>query len=79
MSIERRDFLKASVAISMLSVEPRSLRAEATFAPQPGAWRRFQLRTRIEIKEPEGASQAWVPLPSLTEAAWFRAEQPQRC
>ena len=50
MSIERRDFLKAGVAISMLSVAPRSSRAEATFAPLPGAWRRFQLRTRIEIK-----------------------------
>lgn len=58
----------------MLSVVPRSLRAEATFAPQPGAWRRFQLRTRIKIKEPEVASQAWVPLPSFTDAAWFRSE-----
>ncbi len=74
MSIERRDFLKASVAISMLSVVPRSSRAEVTFAPQPGTWRRFQLSTRIEIKEPEGASQAWVPVPSLTETAWFRSE-----
>ena len=74
MNIQRRSFLKAGVAISMLSVAPRSSWADITLAPQPGAWRRFQLRTRIEIKEPEGASQAWVPLPSLNETAWFRSE-----
>lgn len=74
MNIQRRDFLKAGVAISMFSVAPRSSWADITLAPQPGAWRRFQLHTRIEIKEPEGASQAWVPLPSVTETAWFRSE-----
>ena len=73
MSVERRDFLKASVAISLLSVVPRSVRADAIFAPQPGDWRRFQLRTRIELKQPDGAAQAWVPMPSLDETDWFRS------
>jgi transglutaminase-like putative cysteine protease len=74
MSIERRNVLKAGVAISILSVAPRSSWAETVFAPQPGPWRRFQLRTRIEIKQPEGATQAWIPVPSLHEADWFRSE-----
>src|SRR4029453_5260904 len=74
MSIERRDFLKAGVAISLLSVAPRSLGADSIFAPQPGDWQRFQLRTRIELKQPDGAAQAWVPVPSLDETDWFRSD-----
>jgi transglutaminase-like putative cysteine protease len=74
MTIQRRDFLKAGVAISMLSVVPRSSQADAAFAPRPGAWRRFELRTRIEIKEPSGPTQAWIPVPSLNEADWFRSD-----
>ena len=77
MSMQRRDFLKAGVAISVLSVLPRSARAERVFDPQPGPWRRFEIKTRIEIKEPEGATQAWVPVPHLYEAEWFRAEASQ--
>jgi transglutaminase-like putative cysteine protease len=53
---------------------PRSLRASEGFAPRPGTWRRFELRTHIEIKEPAGATQAWVPVPSVNEAAWFRSK-----
>jgi transglutaminase-like putative cysteine protease len=74
MSIERRAFLKAGVAISLLSVVPRSLRADTAFAPQPGAWRRFELRTRIELAQPDGAAQAWIPVPSLDETDWFRSQ-----
>ncbi len=74
MSIERRNFLKAGVAISMLSVVPRSSRADATFAPQPGAWRRFELRTRVELTQPDGAAQAWIPVPALDETDWFRSD-----
>jgi transglutaminase-like putative cysteine protease len=74
MSIGRRDFLKAGVAISLLSVGPRSAHADATFAPQPGDWRRFQLRTRIALKQPDGTAQAWVPVPSLDETDWFRSD-----
>jgi len=54
-------------------VVPRSVRADAIFAPQPDAWRRFQLRTRIELKRPDRAVQAWVPVPSLDETDWFRS------
>jgi transglutaminase-like putative cysteine protease len=74
MSTGRRDLLKAGVAMSMLSVLPRTAQAYGAFAPQPGAWRRFELRTGIEIMEPAGTTQAWIPVPSLNEADWFRSE-----
>jgi transglutaminase-like putative cysteine protease len=77
LSVQRRDLLKAGVAFSLLSVMPRSARAERVFAPQPGQWRRFEITTRIEIKEPEGATQAWIPVPFLYQAEWFRAEASQ--
>jgi transglutaminase-like putative cysteine protease len=58
----------------MLSVVPRSVQANDPFAPRPGAWRRFELRTRVEIVNAAGATQAWIPIPSLNEADWFRTE-----
>jgi transglutaminase-like putative cysteine protease len=58
----------------MLSALPRAASAYRTFAPEPGPWRRFQLWTRIEIKEPDGPTQAWIPLPSLPQSDWFRSE-----
>jgi transglutaminase-like putative cysteine protease len=36
------------------------------FDPQPGNWRRFEMTTRVEILKPEGATQVWLPLPSVT-------------
>jgi transglutaminase-like putative cysteine protease len=39
-----------------------------------GAWRRFELRTRVELIQPDGAAQAWIPVPSLDEAGWFRSD-----
>ncbi|WP_111423541.1 transglutaminase-like domain-containing protein, partial [Rhodoplanes roseus] len=47
--------------------------AAAAFAPRPGAWRSFAVTTRLEIARPEGRMQAWVPVPSVNEAAWFRS------
>lgn len=69
MSFQRRNFLKAGVVISMLTVVSRSARAHRAFAPQRGPWRRFELRTRIEIGRPEGATQAWGPVPQAETAS----------
>lgn len=74
MRIGRRTFLKAGAAVSVLSTLPRAADADGDFAPQPGAWRRFELRTRVEIRQPSGTTQAWIPVPSLNEPDWFRAE-----
>ena len=74
MSIDRRDFLKASAALSASAFLPSAVRAEGAFAPQPGAWRRFEIVTRLEIAAPAGKTQAWIPVPSVNEPDWFRSE-----
>ncbi len=74
MSPNRREFLKAGAALSAVAAFPRLAFAQAAFAPAPGAWRSFQVVTRLEIAQPEGDVQAWVPLPSVNEAAWFRSD-----
>lgn len=73
MKISRRDLLRAGAAVSALAVLPRTAGAEG-FTPQPGAWRSFEIVTRIEILEPAGATQAWIPVPAVNEPVWSRAE-----
>ena len=50
---------------------PGLARAENGFAPRPGAWRRFEIVTRLTL--PKGQpTQAWVPLPSVADVDWTR-------
>jgi transglutaminase-like putative cysteine protease len=69
----RRDLIKAVAAVSMTSAFPTPMQAGISFAPQPGPWRRFHIRTRIEIATPVGETQAWIPLPSVNESDWFQS------
>jgi len=73
----RRQFLRAAAASAFSatcldsfaqSVAP----TERQFAPQAGAWRTFEVTTRVEIAAPRGASQAWVPVPSV-DTDWQRS------
>jgi len=73
MSIDRRELLKASVAISAAAMLPNAARSEVSFDPQPGAWRNFQIVTRIEIAGADGKTQAWIPLPAVNERDWFKS------
>ncbi len=73
MTLHRREFLKAGVALSVAAGLPRAAFADATFAPQPGAWRQFNVVTKLEIAKPEGKTQAWVPVPSVNEHDWFKS------
>ncbi len=74
MTIHRRELLKAGAALGAIAALPRFANAQAaTFAPKPGTWRQFQIVTSIEIAKPEGKGQAWIPVPSVNEAAWFRS------
>lgn len=70
--MDRRDFLKSAAAATFVTALPQAARADAVFAPKPGAWRAFELVTRIAIDNPQGAMQAWIPLPSVSEADWMR-------
>ncbi|CAN5894530.1 transglutaminase family protein [soil metagenome] len=35
------------------------------FAPQPGAWRSFEVTTRVEVLDAKGPTRLWLPLPSV--------------
>lgn len=73
MTITRRDTLKAGLALSAAAALPAPpTRAHGGFAPRPDRWRTFELLTHLDIAEPAGAVQAWIPLPSISDAAWSR-------
>src|SRR5262245_11469731 len=73
MSMHRREFLKAGVAASVVAALPGAAGAQALFAPQPGAWRNFQIVTRLDLARTPGKTQAWIPLPSVNEQDWLRS------
>lgn len=77
----RRDFLKAGAALAAAASLPdhafaqAAAPAAATFAPQPGKWRNFEVVTTLDVAPVEGKAgpaQAWVPLPSYTAEEWFK-------
>jgi hypothetical protein len=73
MKFDRRVILKGSVAIPLAAALPRWALASGAFNPEPGPWRTFQIVTRLEIAKPEGKTQAWVPVPAVNEADWFKS------
>jgi transglutaminase-like putative cysteine protease len=72
MTHDRREFLKGGAVLSMAAAFPGIALAQSVFAPRPGAWRTFEIVTRLQVAKPEGKVQAWVPLPSMREADWSR-------
>jgi len=73
MSIDRRALLKAGVTLSAAAALPNAAGAGTVFDPQPGAWRSFQITTRIDIADGSGKRQGWVPVPSVSEPGWFKS------
>ncbi|MFO1220911.1 MAG: transglutaminase family protein [Burkholderiaceae bacterium] len=62
--LHRRSIVWAGGALALAPGLP--LRAqERSFAPLPGAWREFEMTTRVEVKQAKGATRVWVPLPSV--------------
>jgi transglutaminase-like putative cysteine protease len=72
MTCDRRELLKGGAALSMAAAFPSIALAQSVFAPRPGAWRTFEIVTRLAVAKPEGKTQACVPLPSVNEADWSR-------
>lgn len=61
--MQRREFLAAGAALAVL---PRVSSAEhLPFDPKVGAWRTFEITTRVEVVKPAGVTRAWVPVPSV--------------
>jgi len=77
MTTERRTFLKNAAGLSAAYTLPalglaQAAPAQRQFNPQPGAWRTFEVTTRVDILQAEGATRVWLPVPSV-DADWQRS------
>lgn len=61
----------AASTLLLRNAYAQTMSAPALFAPKPGAWRTYEIVTRVEL--PSGDAQAWVPVPSVNETKWFRS------
>jgi len=71
----RRTFLKNAATLSAAYTLPALGLAQAAprqFNPRPGAWRTFEVTTRVDVLEAEGATQVWLPVPSV-DSDWQRS------
>jgi transglutaminase-like putative cysteine protease len=69
MTITKRTLLQAGLAVGPL-LAAGAARADETFAPKPGDWRKFEVTTRVTPPNGQAAAQAWVPLPSHSDPTW---------
>jgi transglutaminase-like putative cysteine protease len=64
--MQRRSFLQAGAAVSLLGSLPRfAFAQQLPFDPKPAGWRTFEVTTRVEILKPSGVTRAWIPVPSI--------------
>ena len=68
----RRNFIKNTALALVTTALPAvnfaqtaAAPAERKFSPQPGAWRTFEVTTRVDILKPQGVTRAWLPIPSV--------------
>jgi len=71
MTPARREFLRNSAAGAFAAACPALSFAQAAtptrreFASQPGPWRTFEVSTRVELQDVQGAARLWLPIPSI--------------
>ncbi|HYF17969.1 MAG TPA: transglutaminase domain-containing protein [Ramlibacter sp.] len=63
--LTRRHLLHSGAAFGALGLPLAALAQERRFAPQHGDWRTFEITTRAEPLMAQGASQVWLPIPSV--------------
>jgi len=62
----RRRFLQTGAAGAAACILPLPVFAQQrNFDPQPGPWRSFEITTRVEVQQPQGATRLWLPVPSV--------------
>jgi transglutaminase-like putative cysteine protease len=75
----RRTFLKnsalalAATAYPAINFAQTATPAARSFSPVPGAWRSFELTTRVDILKPQGVTKVWLPIPSVN-TDWQRSQ-----
>jgi transglutaminase-like putative cysteine protease len=73
LSPTRRQLVHAAAGAAALAAWPLSGMAQTAgapaerrvFAPQGGAWRTFDVTTRVDILKPMGTTRVWLPVPSI--------------
>jgi transglutaminase-like putative cysteine protease len=76
----RRKFLKNSAVALAVTTLPAinfaqsAASAERQFSPVPGAWRSFELTTRVDILKPQGQTRVWLPIPSIN-SDWQQSQE----
>lgn len=77
MKIDRRELLKSGASAAALMGVPTAAWAQAgsgaLFAPTPGEWRNYELTTRVEVLNPEGETQVWLPIPAFDGEGWIKS------
>ncbi|HEY3797634.1 MAG TPA: transglutaminase domain-containing protein [Caulobacteraceae bacterium] len=67
--MSRRTALQGALALTVaapLAARAQTAAPEAhTFAPKPGAWRRFEVATSVTAPAANGETQLWLPAPDL--------------
>lgn len=64
-TLDRRTLLKAGLAATAPAWPLAAGAQERRFEPRPGAWRRFELTTRVDVPEAKGATRVWLPVPDV--------------
>lgn len=72
MQANRRTFLHAAAAAATGALALPAFALERRFAPQATGWRTFDVTTRVDMNLNQGATQAWLPIPSIN-SDWQRS------
>ena len=73
--MNRRYFIKSAGLMTVSAIVGSRLANAAPnrFNPAPtNGWRMFEVTTRVELPKAESATRVWIPLPSVTDAAWIK-------
>lgn len=71
--MNRRFFMQATAIAALYPLSERLAWAQSSFAPHPeNGWRVFEVTTRLEPMVETKTLKAWIPLPSVAEASWFK-------
>jgi len=63
--IQRRRLLQAGLAATLPLPTFAARAQERRFEPQAGPWRTFELTTTVNVAEPKGRTQVWLPVPDV--------------
>ena len=71
-SIQRRRLLQAGLAATLPLPAFAAKAQERRFEPRVGPWRTFEVMTTVNVAEPSGRTQIWLPVPDI-DSDWQRS------